>query len=68
MWKKRLVPLILAAAMLGACGGCGDKTSDSKSANADDSKFIVGFDAAFPPYGYQSGIRGQGRQRHCVIR
>lgn len=53
MWKKRLVPLILAAAMLGACGGCGDKTSDSKSANADDSKFIVGFDAAFPPYGYQ---------------
>ena len=30
---------------------CGSKSGDSKS--GEKQKFIVGFDAAFPPYGYQ---------------
>ena len=32
-------------------GACGSKSGDSKS--GEKQKFIVGFDAAFPPYGYQ---------------
>jgi polar amino acid transport system substrate-binding protein len=49
--KKRLVALAVAAAMLGTLGGCGSESSSSNS--SDTTQFVVGFDAAFPPYGYQ---------------
>ena len=65
--KKRLA-LILALAMMATTvlAGCGSKedTSDAdegaKTEDAqevdgdnDDTTFVVGFDAAFPPYGYK---------------
>ena len=60
--KKRMA-LVLAAVMAGSLlfAGCGDKekkadTSGKEAAEAaDDGKFVVGFDASFPPYGYKDG-------------
>ena len=49
MWMKRLIAATAAIAMLSAFGGCGSKDTDTLS----DNQFVVGFDAAFPPYGYQ---------------
>ena len=49
MWMKRLIAATAAIAMLSAFGGCGSKDKDTLS----DNQFVVGFDAAFPPYGYQ---------------
>ncbi len=46
---KRVLAALSAAVMavsFTACGG-GEETAD------DDTKFVVGFDAEFPPYGYQ---------------
>ena len=37
--------------MVFSLAGCGSSSDGKKS--ADKEKFIVGFDAAFPPYGYQ---------------
>ena len=52
--KKRLA-LLLAVAMLATLtmAGCGNK-EEAGSAEAENSEetFVVGFDAAFPPYGY----------------
>ena len=52
--KKRLA-LLLAVAMLATLtmAGCGSK-EEAESAEAENSEetFVVGFDAAFPPYGY----------------
>ena len=56
MWMKRLVAATAAIAMLGVLGGCGSKDSSSTADSGNglsDNKFVVGFDAAFPPYGYQ---------------
>ena len=56
MWMKRLVAATAAIAMLGVLGGCGSKDDSSTADNGNglsDNKFVVGFDAAFPPYGYQ---------------
>ena len=56
MWMKRLVAATAAIAMLGALSGCGSKDDSSTADNGNglsDNKFVVGFDAAFPPYGYQ---------------
>ncbi|MCR5784278.1 MAG: amino acid ABC transporter substrate-binding protein [Eubacterium sp.] len=63
--KKRLLSLLLGAAMvlsLAACGGSNAGTEESAaSADAsaeaevsedDDTTFVVGFDAEYPPYGY----------------
>lgn len=60
--KKRMA-LVLAVVMAGSLlfAGCGDKekkadTSGKEAAEAaDDGKFVVGFDASFPPYGYKDG-------------
>lgn len=65
--KKRVVALLLTAVMACAVGGCGSKddgnaegqnTADTQQEQGtgdgenDDSTFVVGFDAEFPPYGY----------------
>lgn len=65
--KKRVVALLLTAVMACAVGGCGSKDDgNAEGQNAadtqqeqgtgdgenDDSTFVVGFDAEFPPYGY----------------
>lgn len=50
---KRLILCILAMSLVGgiftACG----KKETKKESLADKKKFIVGFDAEFPPYGYK---------------
>lgn len=50
-WTTRLLAGIAAGTMAFSLAGCGSSTDGKKS--ADKEKFIVGFDAAFPPYGYQ---------------
>lgn len=63
--RKRLA-LLLALAMMVAVvvTGCGEKKEESKEGTKtedtkgdggsnDDETFVVGFDAAFPPYGYK---------------
>ena len=51
-WMKRMIAISAAAAMALPMAACGSKNGDSKS--GEKQKFIVGFDAAFPPYGYQN--------------
>ena len=46
-----MIAISAAAAMALPMAACGSKNGDSKS--GEKQKFIVGFDAAFPPYGYQ---------------
>ena len=50
-WTTRLMAGIAAGTMVFSLAGCGSSSDGKKS--ADKEKFIVGFDAAFPPYGYQ---------------
>lgn len=59
---KRKLALLLVLAMIAGMSavGCSGKDSGEKSEDAkeetaenDDETFIVGFDAAFPPYGYK---------------
>lgn len=50
-WTTRLTAGIAAGTMVFSLAGCGGSSDGKKS--ADKEKFIVGFDAAFPPYGYQ---------------
>ena len=56
--KKRLLSVILGAAMvlsLAACGKAAESTAPAASADASadaDTTFVVGFDAEYPPYGY----------------
>ena len=50
-WTARLMAGIAAGTMVFSLAGCGSSSDGKKS--ADKEKFIVGFDAAFPPYGYQ---------------
>lgn len=46
---KKFLSAMLVGAMALSMTACGNK-SDSDSSS---EKFIIGFDAAFPPYGYQ---------------
>lgn len=48
---KKFLSAILAGAMAFSMTACGNKSDSGNSSS--DNKFIVGFDAAFPPYGYQ---------------
>ncbi|BDF04331.1 amino acid ABC transporter substrate-binding protein [[Clostridium] hylemonae] len=55
-----LLVLVMVAGMTAAgCGNKEDKKADAKTdskeekADNDDGTFVVGFDAAFPPYGYK---------------
>ena len=50
-WTTRLMAGIAAGTMVFSLAGCGSSSDGKKS--ADKEKFIVGFDAAFPPYGDQ---------------
>ena len=63
--KKKMLTVLLAAAMTVSLAGCGSKDADkkdnasvqntenAKSDNGSDrTQFVVGFDAEFPPYGY----------------
>ena len=50
-WTIRLLAGVAAGAMAFSMVGCGSSKDNSK--NGGMEKFIVGFDAAFPPYGYQ---------------
>ena len=50
-WTIRLLAGVAAGAMAFSMVGCGSSKDNSK--NGGKEKFIVGFDAAFPPYGYQ---------------
>ena len=63
--KKKMLTVLLAAAMTVSLAGCGSKDADKKdnasvqntenvkSDNGSDrTQFVVGFDAEFPPYGY----------------
>lgn len=61
---KKRIALLMAVVMAGALmtTGCGKKEdtetkkdSANAEASADDSEFVVGFDASFPPYGFKDG-------------
>ena len=51
MKLNKKVLAVTAILAVGILAGCGSSSDGKKS--ADKEKFIVGFDAAFPPYGYQ---------------
>lgn len=62
--KKKVIALLMVAAMAATMAGCGSKASTDIPAGTDDTadegtqtaertQFIVGFDAEFPPYGYK---------------
>lgn len=53
---KRRIALLLAVMMTTALvlPGCGKK-EEAEEANTEDTRFVVGFDASFPPYGYKEG-------------
>lgn len=61
--KRKLAVLLVLVMLAGmTAAGCGNKedgdskkeaSSKEENADNDDKTFIVGFDAAFPPYGYQ---------------
>ena len=56
MKKNLALALVLAAAMAAGCllTGCGNKAEDTKAADTTErTTLTVGFDASFPPYGYQ---------------
>lgn len=48
---KKIISAMIAGSMVISMSACGNKSNDKKSSSSE--KFIVGFDAAFPPYGYQ---------------
>lgn len=63
--KKKMLTVLLAAAMTVSLAGCGSKDADKKDnasvqntenaksdIGSDRTQFVVGFDAEFPPYGY----------------
>lgn len=57
--KKRVFACLMATVMVASFAACGtkeaSKADDQQNANGtvDDGKFVVGFDAEFPPYGYK---------------
>lgn len=54
--KKKWSLIAAAAAALALAGcmlaGCGSNDAAKDSANSDTTKFIVGFDQSYPPYGF----------------
>ncbi|MCH5347999.1 MAG: ABC transporter permease subunit [Oscillospiraceae bacterium] len=59
MKKNRIITLVLSAAMVTLFmvtifSGC-----EASDANSDRTTFTVGFDAEFPPYGYQDSATGE---------
>ena len=73
--KKKMLTVLLAAAMTVSLAGCGSKDADkkdnasvqntenAKSDNGSDrTQFVAGFDAEFPPYGYMD----EDKRRTCA--
>ena len=52
--KKLMMVAAAAVAAMGLFTGCGKQADDGKT------KFVVGFDADFPPYGYKEGAEYKG--------
>lgn len=48
---KKILALLLAGMMVLSMAACGDAE--------DDNKFVLGFDASFPPYGYLDDATGE---------
>lgn len=54
MMKKRTLALLgVMVLAIGMLAGCGEKEAAGNAQNEEDNKFVVGFDASFPPYGYR---------------
>lgn len=53
MKKRTLALLGVMVLAIGMLAGCGEKEAAGNTQNEDDNKFVVGFDASFPPYGYR---------------
>ena len=49
---KKVLAILLAGMMLFGMFGCGD-AAPAKADGGEKEKFVVGFDAEFPPYGYK---------------
>ena len=52
--KKLMMVVAAAVAAMGLFTGCGKQADDGKT------KFVVGFDADFPPYGFKDGAEYKG--------
>ncbi|MCQ2388590.1 MAG: transporter substrate-binding domain-containing protein, partial [Kiritimatiellae bacterium] len=52
--KKLMIALAAAAAAFAGCDKAGDASASA------EKKFVVGFDADFPPYGYKDGKEYKG--------
>lgn len=50
---KRILAAMMAGAMSMSFVACGEIVENESKTSESAEKFIVGFDAAFPPYGYQ---------------
>ena len=61
---KKLLPILLCAALLAGCGSADTAKTSASSAGAASSSadgtttFTVGFDAEYPPYGYMDDETG----------
>lgn len=53
MVKRILAAALGMAVMTGAFSGCGDRSGSGDNRDNTVQTFTVGFDAEFPPYGYQ---------------
>lgn len=53
MLKRILAAVLGMAVMTGAFSGCGDRSGSVDNGDDTVQTFTVGFDAEFPPYGYQ---------------
>lgn len=52
--KKRIsMLLVLMMVSVSVLVGCGNKEEPKKETKNDENTFVLGFDASFPPYGYQ---------------
>lgn len=60
--SKKILSLVLAAGMIlsfAACGNSSTGTASDAAASNSDTKFIVGFDAEYPPYGFKDEATGE---------
>ena len=60
--KKKLLCLFMSVAMIASLAACGSNstndtgnadTNNKEAGDSERTKFVVGFDAEFPPYGYK---------------
>lgn len=53
MKSKKLLVLVIVLILSGLIAGCGKKKDEASGSGDSKKKFTVGFDASFPPYGYE---------------